>query len=359
MKVVFSPGPSYSSEETRKYAGWIRILDLYKEGLEELGHEVFVPKVDPSLIDQSSTVSKILSYDLVAAQQIPGGAELFLGPPGYSVVQMMAGRDNNWGQGMRPFLYVWNGQDWWRDQQLAEEYKKFNSPYDLSPSWRWVNRTALEMCVELGGHVIACSPWVKKTHAKIVPEDKISIAFWGVDSEKFHPPQVDPPGFNVLFVGGDPIRKGLAYLAKAMEGLEGAELWLVGCTFPWEDHNELKIREFGMVPHAEVANIMRQCHVCCIPTLEDGIALAIQESMACGLVPVTSPETAEVFENNVSGFKVGYRKVDEIRYALWVLKQNPNLRRQMGAGARKLAEKQTWTETKRQFKEIIKKEMGT
>ncbi|GAH51351.1 unnamed protein product, partial [marine sediment metagenome] len=220
MKAIFSPGPSYSNLEVRKYAGWVHIYDLYREGLEELGYDVFVPEVDPKLIDQSSTVSKILSYDIVAAQQIPGDGELFLGPPGYSIVQMMAGRDNNWGRGMRTFLPAWNNADWWRDQQLAEEYKRFGQPYDLSPAWRWINRTALEMC----DHVIACSPWVKWTYSKIVPEDRISIDFWGVDSERFHPPEVEPPGFNVLFVGGDPIRKGLVYLAKAMVGLDDAEL---------------------------------------------------------------------------------------------------------------------------------------
>ena len=60
MKVIFSPGPSYSNPEVRKYAGWVGILDLYKQGLEELGFEVFTPVVPPELIDQASTVSKIV-----------------------------------------------------------------------------------------------------------------------------------------------------------------------------------------------------------------------------------------------------------------------------------------------------------
>jgi len=357
MKAVFSPGPSYSDPQVKRYAGWWKILDLYKEGLEELGFDVVIPKVDPLLIDRSSTVSRILSYDIVAAQQIPEDAELFLGPPGYSIAQMIAGRDNNWGRGMRNFLYVWNNADWWRDKQLAEEYKRFGQPYDLSPAWRWINRTALEMC----NHVIACSPWVKRTHARVVPEDKISIAFWGVDSEKFYPPEVEPPGFRVLFVGGDPIRKGLHYLIKALESMKDCELWVVGCR-PFE-HDTVQlssgviVRQFGMLPHNDMTRIYQLCHVLCIPTLEDGIALAIQEGMACGLVPVTSPETSEVFDDGDSGFKVGYRAVESIREKLEWLQYN-GMRRAMSKRARELAEQQPWEKTKEQFKEIIKREMN-
>ena len=363
MKVIFSPGPSYSDPQVRQYAGWVHILDLYKEGLEELGYDVFVPEVDPKLIDQSSTVSKILSYDIVAAQQIPGDAGLFLGPPGYSIAQMIAGRGNNWGRGMRTFLYVWNNADWWRDKQLAEEYERFNQSYDLSPTWRWINKTALELC----DHVIAESPWVKKTHAKVVPEEKISIAFWGVDSEKFYPPEVEPPGFRVLFVGGDPIRKGLHYLIKAIENMKDCELWVVGC-MPFRSHDNPHpdkvilsfrgplARQFGMVPHDRMLEIYQQCHVLCLPSLEDGIALVIQEGMACGLVPITSPEISEVFVDQDSGFKAGYRAVESIREKLEWLKHD-DLRIGMSRRARELAEQQTWKKTKEEFKEIIKREM--
>jgi len=346
MKAIFSPGPSYYSEETRKYAGWVKIFDLYKTGLEELGYEVFMPELDQGLIDQSSTVSKILSYDLTSACQLPSEVDLFLGPPGYSIVQMLSLPKE-----VKKFLFVFNNADWWRDKQLAEEYKRFGQPYDLSPTWRWINRTALEMC----DHVIACSPWVKRTHAKVISEDKISIAFWGVDSEKFHPPDVEPPGFRVLFVGGDPIRKGLIYLVEALRGLKDYELWIAGGT-PLADANPDIVYQLGMVPYDQMPDIYRQCHVICIPTLEDGIALAIQEGMACGLVPVTSPETSEVFVDGDSGFRVGYRAVETIREKLKWLQHN-NLRRGMSIRARERAVKDTWEVTKEQFKEIIRKEM--
>lgn len=353
MKAIFSPGSSYHDPHVREYAGWVRILDLYREGLEELGYKVFIPEVDPKLIDQSSTVSKIESYDLVAATQLYESdvgledGDIFLGPPGYSLAQMMTLPFN-----VKKFLYVWNNADWWRDQQLAEEYRRFNQPYDLSPTWRWINTTALEMC----DHVIACSPWVKWSHSKVVPEEKISIAFWGVDNQMFTRPEKEPTGFRVLFVGGDPIRKGLGYLLKALDGSEGIELWVVGCrplTIVGPNGSKPDVQQFGMVPHSQVPAIMRQCHVICIPTLEDGIACALQEGMASGLVPIGTPEVAEVFEPGVSGFRVPYGDVEGIRNALVTLRDNPDLRRKMSIEARRLAESQTWGRTKEEFKRII------
>ena len=169
MKAIYSPGPSYTDPHVREYAGWVGIMDLMKLALEDAGYEVFIPQVDPKMLDGSSTVSKITSWDLMAADQLPIDADLFLGPPGYSLAQMMRLR-----AGAHDFIdpqdpyrerqhfrtriatFVWNNADWWRDKMLAEEYARYNGRYDLSPTWRWINRRALE----LSDLVIACSPWV-------------------------------------------------------------------------------------------------------------------------------------------------------------------------------------------------------
>ena len=358
MKAVFSPGPSYLSPEVRKYAGWVRILDLYKVALEELGYEVFIPKVDPKLIDQSSTVSKILSYDIVAASQLPEEVDLFLGPPGYSLAQVMKLRGHSdttssfkAGANSRVFLYIWNNSDNWRDAQLREEYTKFGRRYDTSPTWRWINRTALEM----SDWVIACSPWVKKTHSEIVREEKILMALWGVDSTTFTPAEKPLPTdgvMRILFVGGDPIRKGLIYLLQGLpRDMERVELWIAGCA-PLQEE-PYRIKQLGMVPHNQMPELYQSCHALVLPSLEDGVALCVQEAMASGLVAVTSPETGEVFEDGESGIVVPYRDVDAIARAILLLRDNPAIREQIGHKARALAITQTWETTKQQFKEAI------
>jgi len=342
MKAIFSPGTSYTDPSARKYAGWIRILDLYKEALDELGFDVFVPEVPPELIDKSSTVSKITSYDLVAATQSPEDALFFFGASSFCIAQML-----RLPQSCKKLVYVFNNADWYRDEMLAEEYKKFGAPYALSPVWRWINKKALE----IADHVLTCSPFVKKTHSKLVPGDKISITFWGVDSEKFTPAEEEPPGFRILYVGSDHIRKGLVYLLNALVKIEGAELWMVGQ--PIETTGLPQVKELGMVPNSEVPDIYRQCHVQVQPTLEDGISLCVQEGMASGVPCIATADPAEVFHNGVSGIKIPYRDTKAIYDALIMLKEDPEKRREMAKQARALAEKQPWEKTKEAVKEII------
>lgn len=344
MKAIFSPGTSYTDPNARTYAGWVYILDLYKEALDELGFDVFVPEVPPELIDRSSTVSQITSYDLVAATQLPEDARFFFGPSSFSIAQML-----RLPKSCRKLVYVFNNADWYRDEMLAEENKKYGIPYDLSPVWRWINKKALE----IADHVLTCSPFVKKTHSKLVPEDKISIAFWGVDSKKFTPAEEEPPGFRILYVGSDHVRKGLPYLLDALVRIEGAELWMVGQPIETEGLPQVKV--LGMVPNSEVPNIYRQCHVQVQPSLEDGISLCVQEGMASGVPCIATEDPAEVFEDGVSGIKIPYRDSKAIYDALIMLKENPEKRRQMARQARALAEKQPWSATKEMVKEIIRR----
>lgn len=388
-KAIFSPGPSFYNADVRKVAGWVAILDMYKAALEELDYEVFMPQLNQwpgygpeesvaasvgtpaEAIDREATVAKILAYDTVAAGQLPVDAEVFLGTPGYCLNQMRTLPEST-----TKFVYVWNTSDPNRDKMLIPEYKGFNRPYDLSPTWRWINRQALATA----DCVIACSPWVKKTYTRLIPVDKIEITPWGVDSERYRPPDevvLSPPApLRVLFVGGDPIRKGLSYLAEAVRQVPGIELWVAGCQWPFGEIDGLseRIRSIGPVLNEHMPSVMQQCHVICIPTLEDGIACALQEGMACGLVPISTPECAEVFADplwnhdasdsrvmdedidffqNMVGIAVGYRRIEPIKRALEILRDDVELRNQMSHHAVECARATNWDNTKEWVKEAI------
>lgn len=348
-KVIFNPGPSVWDKQARKYAGWLHIYDLMREAMWEQDIQVSMPQPDQSLMDNQTTVSRITSWDLLSAYGLPKEpVDLFVGPPGYSLAQIMRLKAT----GTKIVTVVFNNADWFRDQQLAPEFKAFEKPYDLSPAWRWINKSALE----LSDCVIACSPFVKNTHAKLVPEDKIRIAFWGVDSERFTPDwkwQADNPlPLKILFVGGDPIRKGLSYLLMAAKGLDNVHVTVVGCD-PKVTVFGLECNVLGMIPNADMPDLYHRHHVICIPTLEDGIACSIQEGMASGLVPISTPDPSEVFVDNESGFKVNYRDVDGIRNTLIWLRDNLPWRVRLANSARKLAETQTWSKFKSDFGAII------
>ena len=113
-----------------------------------------------------------------------------------------------------------------------------------------------------------------------------------------------------------------------------------------------------MVPHAQMPEIMARCHVLVLPSLEDGIALVVQEAMACGVVPIATPDPAEVFSHPLfvdepCGYKVAYRRSDQIADKLRMLYEDRRLLKLEGEKARAAAELQTWAKFKECFATAI------
>jgi len=348
MKAVISPGPSYSDPNVKLHAGWFATFGSYQEALEELGYDVHMLEVDPQVVDRTCTVSQELSYDVAAYYELLtrgwlDEVDLFLGSTGYSITQMAALRK------AKKIVWTWNNADWFRDQQLIEEYKRFNFPYDTSPAWRLINRIALETC----DHVIATTTHIGETLTRLIPHEKISIVPKGVDCEKFSPMwEKDTGTFKVLFSATDIIRKGFAYLIEAVRDMKGVEIWSVGPS-PLYDPPDY-IRQFDMVPFADVQKIYRQCDIFCMPTLEDGFSNALHEAMACGVVPITTPVISEAFQHKVSGLEVGYRDIAGIRASIRYLQESPDVMEKMGKEARLQAEKCSWDVAKERLKEVVR-----
>lgn len=341
MRALYLPGPSYNPK-TAETAGWVKILELYHETLQELGYDVIVGGATADL-DESSPMARYMSYGLPYLE-LATEVDLIFGAPIYSVLPLLRAPDS-----VTKLVYVWNNANWWRAEQLAPEYAKYDQKFEEPVSAIALNTVAFK----LADKVIACSPFVKKTHAKLVPENKIAITFWGVDSEQFTPGterRYSAPMLRVLFLGADPIRKGLKYLLDAAAPLHNVEVVIAGAQVDLDPHPH--IRNLGMIPHKDVAKLMQFCHVICIPTLEDGIALAIQEGMACGLVPISTPDASEVF-GLAEGYKVQFRNSTQITSALRELTENRELLKTKSVAARNLAVKQSWSETKNALKTII------
>lgn len=350
-KALYLPGPSYFDPEVEGSAGWHKILVYQKEAIEDAGYEVVIPYLD-HLVDTQSSIGKISSYAWTSAyehllQDDAGDIKLVVGAPSYAHQAFLV--RPKWVQAV---AYVWNTADWWREHQLREEYPRFHSSFSASLT----NSMANSLSVNMVDRVIACSPWVRETWSKIMKEpERCVVAPWGVDSARFTPASRPERPFTILFSGADPIRKGMAYLVQALDKLRNLDVNLVVVGNRWLEGREMPVPTewLGLVPFDQVAEIYQRAHVVCIPTLEDGIACAIQECMACGAVPIATPEAAEVF-TAAEGFTVEYREVNGISAALMDLYNDRERLRRMGQSARRLAESQTWVSFKRKFTEIIK-----
>ena len=352
MKALYIPSSSYHDMHAKTYAGWVKILEYQEAAIRQAGFDVTVVEVPENYIDDASSFSQIASYSLyVGIFSMMNKFDLIIGSPSYAHHAFFL--NNNL---PKRIGVVWNQADWFRDKQLQEEFERNDSDYPTLPINNLMNEVSLSLC----DRVIANSHFVKKTHAELVPEEKISIAPWGVDSEMFFPATEKPPGLRVLFFGSNPIRKGLTYADRAVidAGEAVSEFWVLGCSPEKLDVPEnSKVRVLGMVPHAEVPEIIRQCHVLLLPTLEDGMPLAVQEAMACGVVPITTEVGAEAFDDCRSGFVVPYRDPGAITKCLKLLHDSPDLLNTMSREARRKAETQTWVKFVNAFASIIEEVM--
>jgi glycosyltransferase involved in cell wall biosynthesis len=165
-----------------------------------------------------------------------------------------------------------------------------------------------------------------------------------VDLNTFHPvaPRSEKE-FNVLFVGGITVRKGIAYLLQAFERLQCAHkrLTLAGSLSPEMEgviknlRTRLDIQMTGHVPQAQLKSIMSSSHAMVLPSVEEGLALVQAQAMACGCPIIATENTGarDLFTDGREGFIVPIRDPVSITRCLQELADRRDLRQSMSDAA--------------------------
>ncbi|MBL8807222.1 MAG: glycosyltransferase [Rhodospirillales bacterium] len=215
-------------------------------------------------------------------------------------------------------------------------------------------RRVIEQCAieaREADRVIVPSDYVRETMiARGTEPSRIFVLPYGVDTERFRPPEAPRPQdgrFRVLFVGGLTQRKGIKYLLEAARraDIPGLELVCVGkmtgdpaAFAPYADI----FRHVRHVPFHEVHRLFQTADVFAYPSLHEGSAFASYEALASGLPVVCTPNTGSVVRDGVEGLLVPPRDVDSLIDRLRVLARDPDLRARMAKAARARAEEFTW-----------------
>ena len=190
------------------------------------------------------------------------------------------------------------------------------------------------------------STFVRATFlARGVPEAKVERLSYGVDLERFHP--VDSPAvgrFDVLFVGGISLRKGIPYLLKAFQALDHPRKSLTLAGFPEREvvdrmralgllTDDMKI--LGHVPQPELKKLMSRSHALVLPSLEEGLAMVMAQALACGCPVVASRNTGaeDLFGDGVEGFIVDAGQDRALAERLQRLADDPALQATMREAA--------------------------
>ena len=190
------------------------------------------------------------------------------------------------------------------------------------------------------------SSYVRDTFiARGLAPAKVKLLSYGVDLERFHP--VGTPeegGFDVLFVGGVNLRKGVPYLLAAWHALQHPRktLTIAGVAEPavLERLRELglmtdAVRLLGHVPQPRLKELMSRSHVLALPSLEEGLAMVMAQAMACGCPVVATRNTgaADLYTDGIEGSIIEAGRAEALTEALQALADDPARRARMSAAA--------------------------
>lgn len=179
---------------------------------------------------------------------------------------------------------------------------------------------------------------------------KLHVVHCGVDVDRFSPVERSHTHktTSVTCVGRLVPEKGQALLIEAVARLKDAgndvKLVLVGDgpdrrtleseATKWGLDNDVSF--LGAVAPSEVAQVLRDTGVFCLPSFAEGVPIVLMEAMAMELPAISSRVMGipELIDDGVSGRLVRPGSIDDLVEALSELLSDPDLRRRLGHAAR-------------------------
>jgi glycosyltransferase involved in cell wall biosynthesis len=121
-----------------------------------------------------------------------------------------------------------------------------------------------------------------------LPAERIVQSPLGVDLDRFVPgPKATR--LTAAFVGPLSMGKGIDVVARlaALLGDEATVEVVGGPVCPW---SRRVVERASLVPRASVPEMLAGAHVFLLPSRSDGFSYAVLEALACGAVPIVTPE---------------------------------------------------------------------
>jgi glycosyltransferase involved in cell wall biosynthesis len=206
---------------------------------------------------------------------------------------------------------------------------------------------------KMAGAWLAASTFTKSTLVENgIPAERIHVAPYGVNLDKFRPgatPRAGNGPLRLLFVGRINQRKGVKYLLEALRKLSTKHIELTICGRVLDDlkifepyRSQITIRP--SVSPAELVAAYQTADLFVFPSVAEGFAHVLLESMACGLPVLSTTATAapDLVTEGVDGFVVAPGDSNALVSRVeWALSHRSELH-EMREAARRKAEQFTW-----------------
>lgn len=194
-----------------------------------------------------------------------------------------------------------------------------------------------------------------ETRKYIGYKKQIVITPFGVDTKMFCPSEKEKENtdtnFVIGFLKGTSRIYGIDIFMEAFEkskkildrqGIFASALICGGGDRNDEIISKIKKSEFsnsynflGRIPHIQMPQIISECDVVCVPSLEESFGVVALEAMSSGIPCITSdaPGLEEVVNHEITGY-VTHNTIEELSEKICILAINCEKRRRMALAAR-------------------------
>jgi glycosyltransferase involved in cell wall biosynthesis len=192
---------------------------------------------------------------------------------------------------------------------------------------------------------------VSESTAQLVKQDlgltePIRVIYNGVDTNHFVPDlknKFNSKEVRVFFSGNLTVRKGAHWLSLIAKKLKKnvAIFYTQGLRTRKIYKNSPSLHSIGPVSFEEMPHRYQQMDILLMPTVREGLSLAVLEAMACALPVVASncSSLPEQIDDGQGGFLCPVGDVNSFAEKINLLAESPDLRRAMGEYNRSKVEK--------------------
>ena len=218
--------------------------------------------------------------------------------------------------------------------------------------------------------VLMASHFVKKSILNRINskelERKIQIIPYGASIADFnYHTRIYQKGkkLSLLIVANISKRKGIDYLIKAMEGLQGkaVQLNMIGAPDTGGEILLDKIKQasninyYGKIPHAEIHKFFDQSDVFVLPSLAEGSSLSVYEAIAAGMPCIVTENVGSVIEDKKDGLIIEAKSSKAIIDAILYFLNNPDEVERMSVNTQKTIKEFSWNEFEKKIGDFYRK----
>jgi glycosyltransferase involved in cell wall biosynthesis len=226
-----------------------------------------------------------------------------------------------------------------QDELLREEHERWGMPFSgIDP--RAIAREEAEYAE--ADFITVPSIFSYRTFVEQgISSDRLGLLPYGVNLARFQPVAEPTKGkFDILFVGGMSLQKGIQYLVQAYKKIRHPNKSITFVGMPSQELIEMlkmfnfwpaDVKVLGHIQQTELKKIMSRSHVLVLPSIQDGFGMVMAQAMACGCPVIASRNTGgeDLFVDGVDGYLVPIRDVKALADRLQLLADNPDMRNAM------------------------------